>query len=74
MFFHYFKFFLSPLFIASIGFGVWVGGLAMTFEGFAFAVGPHFEAWGSSEAPFLRTWRLTLGSEMRFGIESENRL
>ena len=26
MFFHYFKFFLSPLFIASIGFGVWVGG------------------------------------------------
>ena len=26
MFFHYFKFFLSPLFITSIGFGVWVGG------------------------------------------------
>ena len=26
MFFHYFKFFFSPLFIASIGYGVYVGG------------------------------------------------
>ena len=38
MFFNYFKFFLSPLFIASIGYGVYLGGI----EGLFIVLGLQF--------------------------------
>ncbi len=64
MFFHYFKFFLSPLFITSIGYGVYVGGTKGLFVllGLQFFIifGELFFGDDTSKPKYKHPWILDL--------------